>query len=202
MLPPPVLFIPDQQQIVPRFPLSLGPSQLRPQDQGPLAILPFNLHPHSLLACIPILYTHLWRQVDHFHQLEAPSPAFSDVMHSSLVSKHCHHSDSLHLHHTPFLAYEPQWLAGEQVMFETAIACLTASAGLLLQWVENPEWLALCEHFIPVQRVHCVRCSCNAYFQPHSKPSSRLHRNIVGAWRKQSHMMDGQVATTIITSHS
>jgi len=34
-------------------------------------------------------------------------------------------------------------------MFETAIARLTASAGLPLQWVENPEWLALCKRFIP-----------------------------------------------------
>jgi len=34
-------------------------------------------------------------------------------------------------------------------MFETAIAHLMASARLLLQWVENPEWLALCECFIP-----------------------------------------------------
>ena len=33
-------------------------------------------------------------------------------------------------------------------MFETAIACLTASAGLLLWWVENPEWLAPCKQFL------------------------------------------------------
>ncbi|KAH9162790.1 ribonuclease H-like domain-containing protein [Lactarius sanguifluus] len=34
-------------------------------------------------------------------------------------------------------------------MFETAVAHLTASAGLPLRWVENPEWLALCERFLP-----------------------------------------------------
>ena len=37
-------------------------------------------------------------------------------------------------------------------MFETGIACLTASAGLPLRWVENPEWLALCERFMPNAR--------------------------------------------------
>ena len=34
-------------------------------------------------------------------------------------------------------------------MFETALAHLTASAGLPLRWVENPEWLALCKRFLP-----------------------------------------------------
>jgi hypothetical protein len=34
-------------------------------------------------------------------------------------------------------------------MFETGLARLTASAGLPLRWVENPEWLALCEQFLP-----------------------------------------------------
>ena len=82
-------------------------------------------------------------------------------------------------------------------MFETAIARLTASAGLPLRWVENPEWLALCERFIP-----SAKSPSRKVLMQRSKPSSRLHRNIVVAWREQSHTMDGRVATTIITLRS
>ena len=41
------------------------------------------------------------------------------------------------------------WSKGEQALFETSLACLTASAGFPLQWVENQEWLAFCERWIP-----------------------------------------------------
>ena len=79
----------------------------------------------------------------------APSPALSDMTYSSRQSKRARRSDSSLSQHASFPAYEPGWSTGEQAMFETSIARLTASAGLPLRWVENPEWLALCERFMP-----------------------------------------------------
>ncbi|KAG2030206.1 hypothetical protein BDR03DRAFT_1017378 [Suillus americanus] len=37
--------------------------------------------------------------------------------------------------------------------WEAGLARVTASAGLPLQWVENPEWLKLCDRFIPQAKV-------------------------------------------------
>ncbi|KAH8991160.1 hypothetical protein EDB83DRAFT_2231697 [Lactarius deliciosus] len=79
----------------------------------------------------------------------APSPALSDATSSSRAFKRARRSDSLLSHQASFPGYEPGWSQGEQAMFETAVARLTASAGLPLRWVENPEWLALCERFLP-----------------------------------------------------
>ena len=80
----------------------------------------------------------------------APSPAFSDATQSSCPSKWPRHSDSfLSVHQAPFPGYDRGWSKGEQALFETTIARLTASAGLPFRWVENPEWLALCERFMP-----------------------------------------------------
>ncbi|KAH8984274.1 hypothetical protein EDB83DRAFT_2326294 [Lactarius deliciosus] len=79
----------------------------------------------------------------------APSPALSDATSSSRAFKRARRSDSLLSHQASFPGYEPGWSQGEQAMFETAVTCLTASAGLPLRWVENPEWLALCERFLP-----------------------------------------------------
>jgi hypothetical protein len=41
------------------------------------------------------------------------------------------------------------WSDARQMHFEDRIIRLTASAGLSLSWVENPEWLKLCAEFIP-----------------------------------------------------
>ena len=41
------------------------------------------------------------------------------------------------------------WTDGRQTSFEDWITCLTASAGLPLSWVENPEWLNFCADFVP-----------------------------------------------------
>ncbi|KAH9026059.1 hypothetical protein EDB85DRAFT_1869147 [Lactarius pseudohatsudake] len=79
----------------------------------------------------------------------APSPALSDATSSSRAYKRPRRSDSLLSHQASFPGYEPGWSQGEQAMFETAVTRLTASAGLPLRWVENPEWLALCERFLP-----------------------------------------------------
>ena len=75
---------------------------------------------------------------------QAPSPAFSDATQSSRPSKRPRHSDSfLSTHQAPCPGYDPGWSKGEQALFETTVACLTASAGLPFRQVENAEWLAL-----------------------------------------------------------
>lgn len=41
------------------------------------------------------------------------------------------------------------WTKEQQESFEDAIGRLTASGGLPLSWVDNPEWLGLVDQFIP-----------------------------------------------------
>jgi hypothetical protein len=41
------------------------------------------------------------------------------------------------------------WTDAHQLRFEERLMRLTASAGLPLSWVENPEWLTFCTEFIP-----------------------------------------------------
>ncbi|KAF8488355.1 hypothetical protein F5888DRAFT_1585560, partial [Russula emetica] len=41
------------------------------------------------------------------------------------------------------------WSLSHQQRFETRVARLTASANFPLAWVENPEWLALLDEFMP-----------------------------------------------------
>jgi hypothetical protein len=81
----------------------------------------------------------------------APSPAFSDsTTQSSRPSKQPRRSKSfLSVHQASFPGYDAGWSNGEQALFETAIARFTASAGLPFRWVENPEWISLCERFMP-----------------------------------------------------
>ncbi|KAH8991738.1 hypothetical protein EDB86DRAFT_2806431 [Lactarius hatsudake] len=49
---------------------------------------------------------------------------------------------------TPFVPPELSWSEGCQARFEERIIHLTASAGLPLSWVENPEWLDFCVKFL------------------------------------------------------
>ena len=46
----------------------------------------------------------------------------------------------------------PEWNSERQQRFDERIARLTASAGFPLSWVENPEWIRLCEEFIPATK--------------------------------------------------
>ena len=41
------------------------------------------------------------------------------------------------------------WSDARQLRFEEKLVRLTASAGLPLSWVENPEWLSFCTEFLP-----------------------------------------------------
>ncbi|KJA13408.1 hypothetical protein HYPSUDRAFT_114015, partial [Hypholoma sublateritium FD-334 SS-4] len=42
------------------------------------------------------------------------------------------------------------WDASKQKGFETRLAKLTASAGLPLSWVDNPNWTAFLEEYVPL----------------------------------------------------
>jgi hypothetical protein len=96
---------------------------------------------HSM--CLPLTS-------DSVSSSRAASPAFSDTTQSSRPSKRARRSDSfLSMNQAPIPGYDPEWSKGEQALFETTVARLTASAGLPFRWVENPEWQALCERFIP-----------------------------------------------------
>lgn len=44
------------------------------------------------------------------------------------------------------------WSAEKQKRFENRVTRLTASAGLPLSWVDNAEWIDLCEEFIPAAK--------------------------------------------------
>ena len=44
------------------------------------------------------------------------------------------------------------WTTERQENFENSLARLTASAGLPLSWVDNPEWVALCQDFLPAAK--------------------------------------------------
>jgi hypothetical protein len=43
----------------------------------------------------------------------------------------------------------PEWTQAHQLRFEERLVRLTASAGLPLSWVENPEWIEFCTESIP-----------------------------------------------------
>jgi hypothetical protein len=45
-----------------------------------------------------------------------------------------------------------QWSPERQRRFETRVARLTASAGFSLSWVDNVEWIDLCNEFIPAAK--------------------------------------------------
>ena len=46
----------------------------------------------------------------------------------------------------------PSWSSVRQKQFERSIARLTASAGLPLSWVDNAEWIAFVEEFLPATK--------------------------------------------------
>ena len=98
--------------------------------------------------------------------LSATSSFDSDSLHpsesASQISYHGHPSlysrppsqlgrrRSSHVHHNvPGELVVPIWSAARTRLFEHRLLRLTASAGFPLSWVENPEWQAIREEFIP-----------------------------------------------------
>ncbi|KAF8549193.1 hypothetical protein OG21DRAFT_1488736 [Imleria badia] len=48
---------------------------------------------------------------------------------------------------------EVVWTSADQADWKTGLARLTASAGLPLRWIENPEWKKLCDRFLPKAKI-------------------------------------------------
>lgn len=74
----------------------------------------------------------------------------------------------------------PAWSSARKKQFEHRVLRLTASAGFALSWVENPEWLRLCEEFIPAaprisQKVLTkhILCEVVAEFQAEIKKKTK-----------------------------
>ena len=90
----------------------------------------------------------------------APSPSPTDSTNWSYPShpKRVRLSRSVsHSRPPSFVEHEslqqPSWSTGDQALFEKSLARLTASAGFPLRWVENPEWQAFCEQWIPNAKI-------------------------------------------------
>lgn len=55
---------------------------------------------------------------------------------------------------SPLIHWSPEiaWTSADQTDWETGLARLTASAGLPLRWIENPEWKKFCDRFLPTAK--------------------------------------------------
>jgi hypothetical protein len=79
-----------------------------------------------------------------------PSPALSESVLPGFTSRRrISRSTSRVMSRQSSVAPETLWSPSHQQRFETRVARLTASANFSIGWVENPEWLALLDEFIP-----------------------------------------------------
>jgi len=91
----------------------------------------------------------------------APSPAISDISFAPVPSKRQRMTQSGQYRSvsqpTPHISVHwpsgQPWTNADQADWEAGLARVTASAGLPLRWVENPEWLKLCDRFIPYAKI-------------------------------------------------
>lgn len=97
----------------------------------------------------------------------APSPAMSDISLLQLQipakRQRMSRADAYRSVSQPGISSSPHigahwstsqiWTDADQADWEAGLARVTASAGLPLRWVENPEWLKLCDRFIPRAKV-------------------------------------------------
>lgn len=77
----------------------------------------------------------------------APSDSASVCLSQPRKSRRAKSHMPSHLMPTPLSP--DTWTDARQRRFEERLVRLTASAGLPLSWVENPEWLAFCTEFLP-----------------------------------------------------
>lgn len=79
-----------------------------------------------------------------------PSPALSELALPTLTSwRRISRTSSRVMSRQSSVAPETLWSPSHQQRFKTRVARLTASANFSISWVENPEWLALLDEFIP-----------------------------------------------------
>ena len=135
------------QMLPPSLPLSthfgsptLDPNQML-DSPSIFALSPFcSTHPSPLLSALPSPVTgalslpYASHPPTLFDQSPAPTP---QLIHTEPTTPRM----------LP-LGQEP-WSSELQAMFEARIARLTASAGLPLSWVDNPEWIDFVHQFLP-----------------------------------------------------
>ena len=87
----------------------------------------------------------------------APSDSISQAHNSNSLSAESHSSgpgisrrpSRRGLGNVPPVADYMAWTSEKQRSFENRLGRLTASAGLPFSWVDNPEWMAFVDEFIP-----------------------------------------------------
>src|SRR6267154_1393330 len=119
-------------------------------------MVPIRPPPHHYKLA-PFLHLQL-RILQRFHQfpstasqnfhLQVPCPVES-VLPSFTSRRRISRSSSRIMSRQSIVAPEFLWSPSHQQRFETRVARLTASANFPIAWVENPEWLALLDEFIP-----------------------------------------------------
>ena len=138
----------------------------------------------------------------------APSDSASAIgLHSALHSWLASYNDLCHLHTTPHslghfeVNLNVNWNTGRQRLFEENHGQVTAACGFLLSWVDNPEWIAFCDEFIPAAHLPSHNTLSRWIIQMKwltFKPMLTLIlRVIMGLFS----MMGGQVSIVIIFSH-
>ncbi|KZP06112.1 hypothetical protein FIBSPDRAFT_903016 [Athelia psychrophila] len=100
-------------------------------------------HPSLALSLFPQRRNTLMGSARHSHS--SSDHSFNSPLHPS--TSHSHLCTSTSYSHVDSI--EPAWTKEHQAQFGMAIARLTASAGFLLVWVDNPEWITFCAKFIP-----------------------------------------------------
>ncbi len=111
------------------------------------------------------------------------------------------------------------WTPFDQARFEERIVHLTASAGFALSWVENPEWVAFCDDFLPAAKVLSCKVVTNCLL-PTTLESmhASIHCEAAGksvtvqcdGWSGQNHhhyiafmaTVDGKVWTVLVDDAS
>ena len=80
--------------------------------------------------------------------LSSLAPFNSISMHSNALPS-CSRRSRNYITPLPLSVNDLPWSDARQACFEDQLTHLTVSAGFLLSWVENPEWLSFCTEFLP-----------------------------------------------------
>ena len=95
-----------------------------------------------LIDTFPLSYGNYYG--NPLHPNHSPAVSTPHSLHAELVTSH--------VSQTTLPLGLGDWSQELQVNFETQIARLTASAGLPLSWVDNPEWIDFIHQFLPAAK--------------------------------------------------
>lgn len=112
---------------------------------------PFNTYQSAYTLSIPGPSTHSLSHGTYEREPSIVSTSTSSLAPSDSISLAPSRSRRSRVasFNSPAASPDMAWSDARQMHFEERILRLTASAGLSLSWVENPEWLNLCTEFIP-----------------------------------------------------